>query len=232
MPEKESYVSRNGLVPPEIRTAFIKKVYCILAAELAWTTGIVAVFMYWEPLRMASVGFVKNHPTAFQIVSFAALLPTLCALMCLKNRYPLNLYLTLLFMTAMGAYVGVICALYYAAGMGIAILQAFVVTAVIFISLSIYCHVSKADFSYMGGYLFVSLVSLSFLGFFAIITGSSVLIFFYQCAGVLIFSCFILYDTSQIIHKYGPDDYIIASIDLYLDIINLFLYLLSLLGNR
>ena len=47
--------------------------------------------------------------------------------------------------------------------------------------------------------------------------------------GALLFCGFILYDTSNLLHLYGPDDYVEASIALYLDIINLFLYLLEIL---
>jgi len=47
--------------------------------------------------------------------------------------------------------------------------------------------------------------------------------------GTLLFSGYILYDTSQIMHNLGPDDYVEGAINLYLDIINLFLYLLEFL---
>jgi len=47
--------------------------------------------------------------------------------------------------------------------------------------------------------------------------------------GALLFSGYILYDTSVIMHHMGPDDYVMAAISLYLDIINLFLYLLEIL---
>ena len=43
---------------------------------------------------------------------------------------------------------------------------------------------------------------------------------------------FIIFDTWKIANILGPDDYIIACIELYLDIVNLFLYILSILGNR
>ena len=46
---------------------------------------------------------------------------------------------------------------------------------------------------------------------------------------LLVFVGYILYDTSNLIHVLGPDDYIIAAVQLYLDIINLFLYLLEIL---
>jgi FtsH-binding integral membrane protein len=47
--------------------------------------------------------------------------------------------------------------------------------------------------------------------------------------GALLFCGYILFDTSMILHHYGPDDYIMAAIALYLDLINLFLYMLELL---
>ena len=51
----------------------------------------------------------------------------------------------------------------------------------------------------------------------------------FSVGGALLFSGYILYDTSVILHKLGPDDYIVAAINLYLDIVNLFLYLLQIL---
>ena len=51
----------------------------------------------------------------------------------------------------------------------------------------------------------------------------------FSLAGALLFVGYILYDTSLIIHHLGPDDYVVAAVTLYLDIINLFHYLLELL---
>ena len=51
----------------------------------------------------------------------------------------------------------------------------------------------------------------------------------FSVGGALLFSGYILYDTSVIMHHMGPDDYVMAAISLYLDIINLFLYLLEIL---
>jgi FtsH-binding integral membrane protein len=48
---------------------------------------------------------------------------------------------------------------------------------------------------------------------------------------VLVFCAFIIYDTDNIIKRFDYDDYVIASVDLYLDIINLFLYLLQIFSN-
>ena len=49
--------------------------------------------------------------------------------------------------------------------------------------------------------------------------------------GAVIFSLFIIYDTHMMMHKVSPEDYIVASINLYLDIINLFLYILRIVSE-
>ena len=61
---------------------------------------------------------------------------------------------------------------------------------------------------------------------------SDLLMALYALAGSLVFCIFIIYDTYLITRKLGYDDYIVAAIELYLDMLNLFLFLLSLLGRR
>ena len=51
----------------------------------------------------------------------------------------------------------------------------------------------------------------------------------YSLVGALLFCGYILYDTSLIVHHFGPDDYVVAAVTLYLDIVNLFLMLLDML---
>ena len=51
-------------------------------------------------------------------------------------------------------------------------------------------------------------------------------------AGVILFSGFILFDTSNILRNYAVEDYTSATLALYLDLLNLFLFLLRLLSNR
>merc|ERR1712072_365726 len=110
------------------------------------------------------------------------------------------------------------------------VLQALVLTAAVFISLSSYVLVTKKDFSFLGGGLFAGLIILivwSIMNsFFDFGLGGRMV---FSLVGALIFVGYILYDTSMIIHHYGPDDAVVASIALYLDLINLFLYLLEFL---
>ena len=67
-------------------------------------------------------------------------------------------------------------------------------------------------------------------GLINIFLQSSLMHFVFSAAGVLLFSGFILYDTSNILRRYSTDDYVSATVSLFLDIFNLFIHLLSLLG--
>merc|ERR1711920_1159326 len=125
--------------------------------------------------------------------------------------------------------VGYICAVFEASGLGWVVLQAFAITAVLFVVLTAYALRSGKDFSYMRGFLVTALSGLVVAGvagiFFPSIVGSLLL----AAIGALTFSGYILYDTWRIEKKFSYDEFIPATIELYLDIINLFLYVLKIL---
>ena len=117
---------------------------------------------------------------------------------------------------------------------GMIIMQALGGTALVFFALSGYVLTTRKDFSFMGGFLMVGLItvvvaSLAFvvLGLFGIHMPAMQLAM--SAAIVLLMSGFILYDTSAIIHG-GETNYIMATVRLYLDILNMFTALLHILG--
>jgi protein lifeguard len=130
-----------------------------------------------------------------------------------------------------------ICAQYAAAGMGYLVLEALALTLTIFTGLTLYCLLSKKDFSFMGGALYAGLICLIGASVVNLILGftggkSTGLAFLISWGGAMLFTLFILYDTSLLMHRLSPDEYIFAAINLYLDILNLFLYILQILSNR
>ena len=130
----------------------------------------------------------------------------------------------------MGASLGPLLNMYAAMPGGPSlIMQALGGTALIFFALSGYALTSKKDFSFMGGFLMVGLIVVLIAGianiFFAIPAVSLAL----NAAIVMIMSGLILFDTSRIIHG-GERNYIRATVSLYLNIYNLFVSLLQLLG--
>merc|ERR1719450_625984 len=210
---------------PAIRAGFIRKVYGILSMQLLATVGGAALFMFHQPTRE----FVLHTPAMFTV---ALLLPLgfLFSLHCYKDRHPINMMLLGGFTLCEAYTIGVVCATYYQAGMGVIVFQAFLLTAAVFLSLTTYVHVTKKDFTFMGAGLFACLMIVVVWGLLQMFfpmgpMGRMV----FALLGALLFAGFILYDTSNLLHNHSPDDYIVASINLYLDIINLFLYLLEIL---
>lgn len=102
-------------------------------------------------------------------------------------------------------------------------------TGAIFTGLSAYTLVSRKDFSFLGGILFVGILSLLIVSLIGMFFQTPILQLGLSAAGILIASGYILYDTSRIIHD-GETNYIMATIQLYLDFYMLFINLLNLLG--
>ena len=116
------------------------------------------------------------------------------------------------------------------------LLESGLSTLFMFSGLSIYSWQSTIDYSTKGNYLLLSLLTLLLLGVFNIFFNYTFIETIYPVLGVFLFSFYIIYDTQLIFGrqtiKYKPEDYLIASINLYLDIINLFIYLLELINGR
>mmetsp|Transcript_1210 Transcript_1210/g.2756 ORF Transcript_1210/g.2756 Transcript_1210/m.2756 type:complete len:85 (-) Transcript_1210:1024-1278(-) len=79
----------------------------------------------------------------------------------------------------------------------------------------------------------MAILGASLLNFVFGLTGnySSGFAFIISCAAVLVFTGMILYDTSLIMHRLAPDEFILGAISLYLDILNLFLHILRILSE-
>ncbi len=101
-------------------------------------------------------------------------------------------------------------------------------TGVIFFSLATIATVTKKDFSFMGKFLFIGLILLLVASLANMFFQIPVLSLTISAIAVMIFSAYILFDVSQIVHG-GETNYIMATLSLYLDIYNLFINLLNLL---
>lgn len=134
------------------------------------------------------------------------------------------------FTGVMGAALGPLLNAYLALPNGPSlVMQSLGGTALIFFGLSAYALQSKRDFSFMGGFLFAGLlvaIVAMIANIFLAIPALSLTI---SAAVILIMSGLILMDTSRIING-GETNYIRATVGLYLNIFNLFVHLLHLLG--
>ena len=123
---------------------------------------------------------------------------------------------------------------------GTSIVRTFFITATAFGGLSLYGYTTKRDLSAMGSFLVMGLFGLIIAMIVNIFLGSTALQFAISVIGVLIFAGLTAYDTQQIKEMYyeGDDEAvagrksIMGALRLYLDFINLFMFLLHFLGNR
>lgn len=88
----------------------------------------------------------------------------------------------------------------------------------------------------MGGILLAAVIILFIFGIVLMFFHVPVLRLIYACFGAFIFSVYLIYDTQLMIggeHKYSisPEEYIFAALNIYLDIVNIFLYILAILGE-
>ena len=102
-------------------------------------------------------------------------------------------------------------------------------TGIIFLGLSGYALTSQKDFSFIGGFLMVGILVAFVAGLVAVLFSIPALSLAVSAMFVLLMSGLILFQTSQLVHG-GEDNYIMATITLYVSIYNLFTSLLHLLG--
>ncbi len=120
------------------------------------------------------------------------------------------------------------------------IVQTFFITAASFGALSLFGYTTKRDLSGMGSFLFMGLIGLILAMVVNIFLASPALQFAISAIGVLIFAGLTAYDTQQIKEMYYEGDgalvagrkAIMGALRLYLDFINMFMFLLQFLGNR
>ncbi|NWZ63143.1 LFG4 protein, partial [Acrocephalus arundinaceus] len=216
-----NYGSNVASASVHIRMAFLRKVYSILSVQVLLTTVTSAIFLYSTGVQ----AFVHERPALLLISGFGSL-AVIVALTLYRHQHPVNLYLLFGFCSLTDRLLFLLIVSFYDVSV---VLQAFILTTAVFLGLTAYTLQSKRDFSKFGAGLFACLWILIFSGFLRLFFYSETIELVFAAAGALLFCGFIIYDTHLLMHKLSPEEYILASINLYLDIINLFLHLLRFL---
>lgn len=208
----------------DIRMAFVRKVYAILSVQLI-ATAVLSSISFWSD---GYKGWIQSNPWMMWLSLFGAIGFMLLTFWKRKS-YPMNL-LFLTGFTGLEAYsVSVIVSFFETR----IVLQAVLITAGIFIGLTLFACQTKYDFTSWMPYLFGGLWALILFGFVAAFfpyNSTSELI--YGGLAALIFSGYILVDTQLIMRHYHVEEEIAAAISLYLDVINLFLAILRILNSQ
>jgi len=208
----------------DIRMAFVRKVYAILSVQLIATAILSSVSFF----NVSYKNWIQSHQSMMWISLFGAL--AFLGLTYWKRKsYPTNL-LFLAGFTGLEAYsISVIVSFYQSR----IVLQAVLLTAGIFVALTLFACQTKYDFTSWMPYLFGGLWALILVGFMAsFFPPNSPVEMAYSVIAALIFSGYILVDTQLIMRHYHVEEEIAAAISLYLDIINLFLAILRILNSQ
>jgi FtsH-binding integral membrane protein len=221
--------------------AHMNKVYglmsvaMVVTAGVAWAVGtsdaLLAIFRDPETLRPNILGWVVMFAPLAMVFAFGAMI----------NR--LSAAAAQVFFYAFAAVMGLSLAWIFKVFTGVSIAQTFLITAIAFAGLSLYGYVTKRDLSGMGTFLMMGLIGLLVAMVVNIFLASSALAFAISVIGVLIFAGLTAYDTQNIKNTYiqhavhGDTEWlgkaaIMGALNLYLDFINLFMFLLQFMGNR
>lgn len=200
------------------RNSVLRNTYALLSMTLLWSAAMSVVGTHMHFSTMGYIGVV--------VMGFVSLFAT----MALRNS-AWGLLLIFVFTGLEGLSLGPLLQHYLHLKHGAQIVATTAgLTGVLVLGLSSYVLVSRKSFNFLGGFLFVGLLGLllvSLIGMFFPIPGLQLALSF---VSVLIFSGYILYDTSRILDG-GERNYIMATLQLYLDILNLFVNLLRLVAG-
>jgi modulator of FtsH protease len=172
--------------------------------------------------------FMAASPIMGSLLMFGAMIGMMFAVNALRNSI-WGVVALLGFTFVAGVFLGPIlqAALHFSNGAELVAMAAGG-TGIIFFSLATIATVTKKDFSFMGKFLFIGLILLIVASLANLFFQIPVLSLTISAVAVLLFSAYILYDVSRIVHG-GETNYVMATLGLFLNIYNLFISLLHLL---
>lgn len=215
--------------------AYMNKVYAymsigmLLTGAVAWAVGsndAMVQAIFGTPLKWV----VMLAPLAI-VFTFGAMINRLSVAAAQLVFY--------VYAALMGLSISSIFAIYTS----VSIVQTFLATTIAFASLSIYGYTTKRDLSALGTFLIMGVVGLIVASIINIFLASPALYFAVSFIGVLLFAGLTAYDTQSIKNIYIQQaesmneewlgkSAIMGALRLYLDFLNMFMFLLSFLGNR
>jgi len=221
--------------------AHMNKVYgtmsvgLLMTAGVAWAVGsndaLLSIFRNPLTLQPNILGWIAMFLPLIMVFAFGSMI----------NR--ISAAGAQLFFYVFAAAMGLSIAWIFAAFTGISIAQTFLVTSISFAGLSLWGYTTKKDISGWGSFLIMGVIGLIVAMIINIFLQSPAIMFAISILGVLIFAGLTAYDTQKIKtdyiqHAHAMDSEwlgksaIMGALNLYLDFINLFMFLLMLFGNR
>lgn len=189
-------------------------------------------------VTMLGVAFAGTQPALMQAVIQHPFISFICMFIPLimaqrsARVFPQNVMFTFLFTFIEGIWLAPFLFAAEAQSPGI-VGQAGLLTFVAFGGLTLYALVSRRDFSAWGGFFMIGLFVLFAAMILNMFIHSAGAALWLSAGGVLVFSGLLVFDTWRILRSgaFGQDDYVVAAVQIYLDLLNMFIFILSLLGG-
>ena len=221
--------------------AHMNKVYGLMSVAMVVTAGVAWAVGSSEQLFSLLRNPVTGQMTILGWIAMFLPLGMVFAFGALINR--MSVGAAQLFFYAFAGAMGLSLAWIFQVFTGVSIASTFLITAIAFAGLSLYGYVTKRDLSAMGTFLMMGLIGLLVAMIVNMFLGSEPLAWAISVIGVLIFAGLTAYDTQNIKNTYlqhavhGDVEWlgkaaIMGALNLYMDFINLFMFLLQFMGNR
>lgn len=219
----------------EIRIGFIRKVFGIVGVQLFLTMFMTILFVSVQSIRF----FFYLHDYIWilcWVLSMVMVLVLACSEKTRKS-YPMNYICLGAFTLFMGLTVSVSASTYDAKEVGIAA----GITTILVASIVLFSFQTKYDFTQLHGYLLTGSMSLLMFGIFSLVfwRNVEVLHILYSSVAAFLFSAYLIYDIHVMMgagfgkrRQIDPEEYILASLNIYLDVILIFNNILRLVGIR
>lgn len=210
----------------QARLAYVRKVYSYFGLGLVLAAAGTLISM-----NTSIVFIVAAHPIIALLVMIGAVIFASASAKNQTRALPALLLFTFISGLTISPTLYAIANGYIGTGVGL-IYNALFLTILIFAGLTAYVFVSKKDFSYMGASLSVGLFMVIGASIVNLFIHSSSLDLALSVIVVILFSGFVLFDTSRILKRAHEIPPTLGALNLYLDFLNLFMALLNILGGR
>jgi modulator of FtsH protease len=209
----------------EARLSFIRKVYLFFTATIATCVGGVALTLSNDALLNAALSMRQSLGLLYLLLFVGIFF----AIHAVRHIPGVNAIALLAFGAFMGFFLSPVIAIANRIDPTV-VPNALGLTSITFGSLTAWVFITRKDYSWLGGMLFVGLmVAIGAIVMFYFFTPSNTLFFAFQVFFLLLMVGYVLYDTSMILHHLPETEYIHAAINLFVDFVNMFLTILNLL---
>ncbi|GBF92842.1 hypothetical protein Rsub_05461 [Raphidocelis subcapitata] len=227
-PESQQMADDMSFATTSMRNAFVRKVLGIVTIQLIVTAAVAAACMFVPEVQAT----VRRYPGMYYAawgLAFGLMLVISCVEKA-RRQFPINVILLGLFTLAEAFLVGMITAFHKVE----AVMLAFIVTSAAVAALTIFAMNTKIDATKWGVLLFPLSIVLMVLVVIGIFWRQRILYLAISGIAAMLFSAYLVYDLQAIMGgrhaSYSPDEYVAAAMSIYLDVINMFIAILNIIG--